>query len=291
MPSTSLDAAQADDKQEPDAGIPALLPQLSAALDALAGKQAELETSVRVALYRSEQAVRAEQLAGVQQAMMSLEMQFRRLAVTQQQAHPASTAVPEPVDALVELSARVAALEAAVTAAGGGLAGGPVAGSRTEGASGGQHSTTEPSQEVRLQLSVLDSGLMRVRLAVDELSEAADEPEVDEVMSPAARRLLDEVAITEAAEAAVEFAGTSLQAALMATGEVRAMRSLLGDLTSVAAGLQAEAAGAAEERTVLRETLAELQDRLDSQVVVEAVCPGIHAQQAHSTSLLSASID
>lgn len=56
-----------------------LSPRLVSALEDLAGKQAELEHQVRLALYRTEGAVRQEQLTAMQTAMMSLEMQFKRL--------------------------------------------------------------------------------------------------------------------------------------------------------------------------------------------------------------------
>ncbi len=60
-------------------GSGGLSPRLVSALEDLAGKQAELEHQVRLALYRTEGAVRQEQLTAMQTAMMSLEMQFKRL--------------------------------------------------------------------------------------------------------------------------------------------------------------------------------------------------------------------
>lgn len=59
-----------------------LSPRLVSALADLAGKQAELEQQVQLALSRTEGVVRLEQLVAVQQALMTLEMQVRRLGTS-----------------------------------------------------------------------------------------------------------------------------------------------------------------------------------------------------------------
>ncbi|GFR44696.1 hypothetical protein Agub_g5693 [Astrephomene gubernaculifera] len=267
-------------------------PRLASALDGLRAKQAELEHQVHLALYRSDGAVRQEQLAGVQQAMMSLEMQFRRQQSSQQQQPQSQQPSAVATDAAVEqLRARVEALEASLAASSSPTAAAaaqPAAAPAASG-SGAPACSRSPSSSaggVRLQLSQEDltdaNSPVRVRLAVDEPEADAQPPAVPEPEAPATgveeeAEVPVEGAVGESGEpslsqllldapAAAEASSGDLQAAPSAVGGVQELQRSMQELSSTCEELQSRLATEAAERLRLTEAVSELQERVDLQV-------------------------
>ncbi|GLI63361.1 hypothetical protein VaNZ11_006294 [Volvox africanus] len=285
----------------------ALSPRLVSALEDLAGKQAELEHQVQLALYRTEGAVRQEQLVNIQQAMLTLELQFRRLGVSTQ----ASVPVPsETTKDLSDLRSRVETLEAAAlaTSANAAAVADAAAQLASEAAAAAEISSTPlpsepaPGSALRVSFTPEDpangSSPIRVRVLVESCEAAAtprldvgrpDSPdnesdqEEEEGGEPSLSSMLHGIQTgrsEESISAASSPEAVLAAAAREAQSELRDMRRALQDLSQQNDVLRSEVASEVTERQRLAEALADLQERLDLQVNTTASTAAMIATMA-----------
>ncbi|GIL78136.1 hypothetical protein Vretimale_7421 [Volvox reticuliferus] len=267
-----------------------LSPRLVSALEDLAGKQAELEHQVQLALYRTEGSVRQEQLANIQQAMLTLELQFRRLGVSTQQAP-----VPLPTEAakdLFDLRSRVEALEAAAVAPSSKAAAVTDAAAQLASAAGAAieiSSTPLPlglasGSALRVLLTPEDpangSSPIRVRVLVENC-EAAGTPRLDvgcpdspdhessqeeEGGEPSLSSMLHGVQTGRSEESISAASSPEAMLAAAARSKLHDIYRALQDLSQQNDALRSEVVSEVAERQRLAEALADLQERLDLQV-------------------------
>ncbi|GLC47175.1 hypothetical protein PLESTM_002039100 [Pleodorina starrii] len=294
MRTTSTEDGAAAVAAEPEGSSPAstrkeLSPELIRALENLAGKQAELEHQVALALYRSEGAVRQEQLMGVQQAMMTLELQFRRLnggaaAATGQQTATAA-------EDLSDLRTRVEALEAALSASSG-IAASAAAVEATPRASTSSlrvlltpEDPAASCSPVRLSLSLVacegeeqqqpfpDSAAPLLEVGgPDDLGTGAEE----QAGEPSLSSMLQAAAASSPPEAH----GLDLSESVDEQLQLQELQRAVTSLTAQAEALRSEVVVEATERQRLAEALSELTERLDLQVNATASTAAMVATMA-----------
>ncbi|KXZ42542.1 hypothetical protein GPECTOR_137g649 [Gonium pectorale] len=267
--------SRADSLRREGSGSGALSPKLVSALEDLAGKQAELEHQVHLALYRCDNVVRQEQLVSMQQAMMTLEVQFKRLATAQQQPvlpQQQVTAAPSEdlLTELAELRGRVQALEAALPPSA------PAKGLPEPNEPTAVATISPASDRVHLHLLAGDDcdeeDAIRVRLVVHEVYEQG--VRVEAVAAAEKNSWLVEMGSTLDGEAGDGEPSLSQ----LLSGEVTAddgqalvdLRRTIDELAASCETLQSELAAESAERLRLAESLADLQERLDSQVNASA---------------------
>ncbi|GIL58069.1 hypothetical protein Vafri_13262 [Volvox africanus] len=301
-------AAEPESSGAQQSSSSALSPRLVSALEDLAGKQAELEHQVQLALYRTEGAVRQEQLVNIQQAMLTLELQFRRLGVSTQAPVPVPS---ETAKDLSDLRSRVETLEAAALAtASANAAAMTDAAAQLDSeavAAIGVSSTPLPSglapgSALRVSLTPEDpangSSPIRVRVLVESCEAAAtprldvgrpDPPdhesdqEEEEGGEPSLSSMLHGIQTGRSEESI--SAASSPEAVLAAVAreaqsELRDMRRALQDLSQQNDVLRSEVESEVAERQRLAEALADLQERLDLQVNTTASTAAMIATMA-----------
>ncbi|EFJ40941.1 hypothetical protein VOLCADRAFT_107907 [Volvox carteri f. nagariensis] len=316
--SSDEEAANPTDSESgsvPHSGSGALSPRLVSALEDLAGKQAELEHQVQLALYRTEGVVRQEQLASMQQAMLTLEMQFRRLGVSSFPAQQQAPSAVQPASAdLSDLRARVKALEDALALGETSAAQGTTAELSSDGGAGAAHlgnsqpalSSDRPADSpLRLSLTAEEHGdssnPVRVSLLVANLEAAAaarldvenpnpmgpessadddgGEPSLASMLHGVPSGANDDSGSAEGSPEALNRAALAA-AAREAQAELRDLRRVLQDLVQQSEALRVEVAAEGAERLRLAESLAELQERLDLQVNATASTAAMVATMA-----------